>query len=186
LLFSFLSPLYFLLSLWGVLPNLLSSNTSLKLLLMHYDILAIPFIYIAALKGVKIIKRKKSLAGVVLIASILTNALFSQYPIHKAFRIREFPIIPQDIIIDKLASLIPPSASVSTQDYISVNLIKRRRLYVFPVYYDKVDYILIAEKTHVWPLSNEEQKSYIEKINKNPDYKLFQKEGGYLLYKRKK
>lgn len=182
---AFLSPLWFLLSIWGILPNLLTSNIALKLLLMHYDVLAIPFIYIGAIEAIKKIKRKKIFIGIILLSSITANILFSRYPIQRAFGLRELKNNLDHKAINKLASFIPPTASVSTQDYISGDLVKRKKLYLFPVYYNKVDYIFIAEKIYVWPFSNEEQQAYIQKINNNPRYELFIKEDNYLLYRRK-
>ncbi|MEK9179538.1 MAG: DUF2079 domain-containing protein, partial [Patescibacteria group bacterium] len=71
--------------------------------------------------------------------------------------------------LDKVLEMIPRNASVSTQDYISGHLSSRRKLYLFPVYANKVDYVLLSGTSQSsWPLTEDEQKREMAKLK---DYK---------------
>lgn len=149
---------------------------------MHYDILAILFIYLGVIEGIKKIKRKKLVILILILTSVFGNILFNRYSPHHLLYLIKNGLSSKDNAIDYLVSLIPADVSVATQDYISGDLARRRKLYLFPVYYNKVDYILISKGEDVWPLSIIKQQNYIEELNNDKNYKLLTEKDNYLLY----
>ena len=85
-------------------------------------------------------------------------------------------------------SLIPDNASVSSQDQFVSHLSRRSELYLFPIYYDKVDYILVMEKKmgmfSTGYVSQELQDKYISKLRNDGNHKIIFNENGLLLFKK--
>ena len=89
---------------------------------------------------------------------------------------------------NKAISLIPERASVSTQDEFVNHLSQRSELYLFPILYDKVDYILVMSETQgmfsTGYFPQELQDIFIDKLYNNGNHELIFAENGLLLFKR--
>lgn len=94
----------------------------------------------------------------------------------------------QLISVEKALSLIPPDASVSSQDEFVNHLSRRAELYLFPILYDKVDYVLVmSEATGMFGtgyVPQEMQEKYISKLKNDGNHKIIFNENGLLLFKK--
>jgi len=182
--FVVLSPFNFLVSLSGISQNLISSSNLLKSAAFHYESSSIPFIYYAAIMGSKKIFKIKFLSFLIII--ILTLISYKKFVSNKLSPTYFFQNIYtlQDKKLDEIIKKIPINASVSTQDYISGHLSHRQELYLFPVYFDKVNYILINNNDFTWPVKYQTQQEYIKKIISNPRYKIVYKDRDFILFNR--
>jgi len=164
---ALLSPLTLLSALVALAQNLLSSSSLLKTHLLHYESGFVPFAYLAAILGASkiMVHRKLLYLGLLVMALSVSFGykLFTPLKLNPSLILYESKNFKNDEI-DKLTSQIPQSSSVSTQDYLSAKLASRPRLYMFPVYADQVDYVLIAKTSDVWPLKVEEQNMYLAKL----------------------
>jgi len=90
--------------------------------------------------------------------------------------------------LDKAISIIPEDSSVSTQDYIVSHLSKRSELYLFPVFYDKADYVLVKEvphgKFHFGWIKPEMQQKYISILKNSDEHQIILNEHGLLLFQK--
>lgn len=89
---------------------------------------------------------------------------------------------------NKAIDMIPNESSVSSQDNFVAHLSKRSSLYLFPLYYNTTDYVLIMEKTEGWfstgYLPQELQEKYISRLNNDGNHEIIFKENGLLLFKK--
>lgn len=85
-------------------------------------------------------------------------------------------------------SMIPDDASVSSQDNFVSHLSKRSELYLFPLHYDKVDYILVMEKTQgiftTGYVPQEMQEKYINLLKNDGKHEIIFNSDGLLLIKK--
>lgn len=85
-------------------------------------------------------------------------------------------------------SLIPENASVSSQDAFVSHLSTRSELYLFPIYYDKVEYVLVVEKGmdgfSTAYLSQELHDKYVSKLKNEGNHKIIFNENDILLFKK--
>lgn len=183
----FLSPITFIFSLSGLASNLLSQASILKAQLMHYESLAIPFLYFSLILGVKRLinqpkPKRKKLYTRASIFIILVSFLFGFYKF-TLVRINQPVIYEQsNKDLDTLVSLVPENRSISTQDYISGHLTNRQELYLFPVCFEKADYVLVSTKRS-WPLSSEDNNYYLNKLLNNKNRKVT-KAGDFVLIEK--
>jgi uncharacterized membrane protein len=88
----------------------------------------------------------------------------------------------------KAISLIPDNASVSSQDNFVYHLSKRSSLYLFPLYYDQADYILVMEKSEgmftTGYVPQEMQDKYISLLKNDHKHKIILQENDVLLFKK--
>jgi len=94
----------------------------------------------------------------------------------------------QFLSINKAISMIPENTSVSTQDNFVSHLSKRKELYLFPFYYDQVDYVLVMEKVYrvfdTGYVPQELQEKYISFLKNDDRYEIIFNENHLLLFKR--
>lgn len=184
------SPTTVLVSLSALATNLLSGAAILKSQMMHYESLAIPFLYYTLLLGINNIllfipsKQKATLYTCTILVIIFS---FLGYRKFTSTRINYHVLTqnlyqPLDKDIDELISSIPTNASVSTQDYLSGHLSNRQELYLFPVYFQKVDYVLVST-IRTWPLTQEENDKYIKQLTDKNHQIIAQKNNLVLIQK---
>lgn len=109
---------------------------------------------------------------------------FEPYGPHVTFDLYE----EEFLIVNKAISMIPENASVSSQDNFVSHLSKRKELYLFPIYYDQVDYVLVMEKAHgffsLGFVQQEQQDKYISFLKNDNRYEIIFNENHLLLFKR--
>ncbi len=90
--------------------------------------------------------------------------------------------------VKKAISMIPNNASISSQDEFVDHLSRRSSLYLFPIYYDKVDYVLVMERASgmfsTGYVPQEMQEKYISILKNEHKHEIILNENGLLLFKR--
>lgn len=168
------APLALLTSILTLTPNLISSASILKSLFMHYEAVSVPYLYYALILGILFIIEHIRIKKYILIP-ILTMIIMATTAIQYKFitSVRFSPTCvwscrfytALDAEKDQVIAIIPPTATVSTQDYLSGHLADRRGLYLFPIYYDLVDYVVISKGDESWPLSLDDHLGYLTSLS---------------------
>lgn len=186
-----------------LLANLLADNPSQRLMWGHYSASILPLLYYAAIWGAarlrNIVENRWSWpsrvssrwapARVALVAAVIPlllffNAQFSLWPVTSKLKWDNYQSPMNMGALQRAMALIPDGASVSTVDSISTHVANRRELYLFPVYADRVDYIILPRTGKIWPLTQQQQDKYLaELIGQGNDRVIFD-EGGYLVLRR--
>ena len=130
-----LDPKSFLLTLPGFLEQLLSNRSRQHLLLFHYSALLIPFLFFAALQGLRRLLRlpvfstnRRSIQLLLIGLALLTAAGFGPLGLFGELR-RELQWDIMDTKREQLSRKVPPGASVvATFEFLS-HLSSRRHLY---------------------------------------------------------
>ncbi|HXJ82034.1 MAG TPA: DUF2079 domain-containing protein [Candidatus Methylomirabilis sp.] len=148
-------PLYGAWDLVGALPalaeNLLSSDPVLYNHRTQYQAFVLPFLVLAAVGGYGRLMargRGRIAAAFLAIAFALSLALASPAMNDLAVA-RWWPDAEQRAAYAVLAR-IPPAASVAAQDRYVAHLSLRSLVTVFPVELDRVDYVVLNERTYPW------------------------------------
>jgi|GEM_PF-5599694 len=187
---SLMSPIVLVLGSLSLLPNLMSSATILKGMTMHYEAVAIPFLYLALILGARfLITRMRThylytvLILLIIIPSLIQYRLFT----NKVFSLRCawncHLYTPRDVEVDQMLPLIPENKSVSTQDYLTAHLSNREQLYLFPVYYQKVEYLPLSKGDEVWPLDPAKHLELLNELRASPNYSIIFESDHYILFK---
>ncbi|MEK7527712.1 MAG: DUF2079 domain-containing protein [Patescibacteria group bacterium] len=178
------SPASFLVAIASLTTNLISSSSPLKSQLMHYESIAVPFLFFSLVLGIKFFHRLPKIVPIL----ILTAFTLFGYKKFTSLRLNPHLIFfheytSLDQKIDQIITLIPPNTSVTTQDYLSGHLTNRRFLYLFPVYSEKSDYVFIANKQSTWPLSTEEHHQIISQLLATKNFQTVFQDNDFYLFK---
>jgi len=185
---SFLSPAI-LFTATPSLIEILYSKFMLYSIVFWYQAILIPAIFVSCIFSVKKIVVQKGdtgrwtgtrIYGVILLCSIISFLVFTPSPLSPNSIYREdYTITPHDQILDHVVSIIPPKASVATQNDIGSHLAHRFDLYID--YQPGVEYILIDRTT--LPLWEKHEPNLLKYLDK---YSLTYSDDGVELYKLKK
>ncbi len=191
--FALGSPAMLLVASTALAQNILSSSLGLKTGQMHYESGSVPFLFYAVILGISLVLKKAKHAKInaatlvcFLVLAIMTAVSYKQWTSHRLnpTLLKTTLYSSRDKEMDSLVQLIPANASVSTQDYLSAHLAGREGLYQFPIYYDRVDYLLLAKDDGVWPLTVGDQQAYLADLRKNPGHTLVGETTNFILFKR--
>lgn len=191
--FFIFAPLISLVGVSALSANLLSTDLLLKSTVMHYEALSIPFLIYAVILGTsnffkisKNILKKNTpwMAGILLILFTYIGYKKLTSPKFNYHLILQSVYTQTDKELDDIIKLIPENAPVSTQDYISGSLSNRQNLYLFPVYYYQVKYLLLGKNQNYWPLSEKEQLTLINEIKNNKGYVVDKETDNFILLKK--
>ncbi|MDP4009649.1 MAG: DUF2079 domain-containing protein [Candidatus Shapirobacteria bacterium] len=191
--FFFFAPLITLVGLSALSANLLSTDLLLKSTTMHYESLSIPFFIYAVILGInnfsKISKKIFNINYNFIILFIVVIFMYTGYKKFTSPKLNFHLLLqsfytPLDREMDDMIKLIPENSPVSTQDYISGHLTNRQNLYIFPVYYDKVKYLLLGKDNNYWPLTEKEQFGYIHQFKNNKEYRILKETSNFILFSK--
>lgn len=191
---ALLAPPALLTGIFTLTPNLVSSAGLLKSLAMHYDAVSLPYLYYALILGLSWILMKISnqcrlrtslILGVIILITIsvqyqlLTSRRFSPRCVWSC---QMYSALDHEK--DLVVNTLPKSGSVSTQDYFSGHFTNRAGLYLFPVYYDRADYVVVSKGDEIWPLTSADHLHYLKILNNSPSHKLLRETAHYLIYQK--
>ena len=164
-----------------ILANLLANSSSQRLMWGHYSASVLPLLYCAAIWGAARLEawaRNHSvwpyrgstrrlmpwLAAPMIALLLLMNARFSLWPVTGRLKWDSYQPPPNVETLQRAMALIPSAAAVSTVDSISTHMANRREIYLFPVYADRVDYVIVPRRGRIWPLTQEQHDSYLNRL----------------------
>lgn len=194
---SLLSPEIFLLALPTFVINFfggywwLDQPTSF---LKHYTAPAIPFVMISGIWGanrlvgwlenISRIRRVRLTAALSSLVAILSLSLHYSYglsPLSKGFIAPE--VTTHDRLVNELAKLIPPDASLTTTYQLTPHLSQRRVIYQWPEGQD-TEYVFIDTKPTDIPLLANDLHALVQDLLENKGFGILASRDGYILLKR--
>ncbi len=179
---SVLAPLALIFALPDFFINIFSNNENLKSLTFHYAAAIIPFIYISAIYGVKVLhlrmnKSAFKLIGIYFLASSVVATFFlGTLPgsLHSSIEIYNNSLANRDKI-EKYLSQIPARLSVSASNNLGSHLSHRENIYTIPSGVESADVVVFLLNDEFAQPSLKEQKSMAQMLKNNPSYtELFQ------------
>lgn len=189
--FALLSPVMLLVAFSSLAQNILSSSLGLKTQQMHYESGSVAFLFYALILGMSFFltatRIGKSRYGIYICLVMLLVTVGASYKRFTSPRLNPTLLTislysERDKEMDSLIRLIPDTASVSTQDYLSGHLASRVELYQFPIYADRVDYLLLSKGDATWPLTPEEHGNRL--ISLRSSHEIVDENSGFILLRR--
>ncbi|MDO8658706.1 MAG: DUF2079 domain-containing protein [Candidatus Levybacteria bacterium] len=182
---SLLSPFYLIFALPDLLINLLSSKSLLRELYYHYTATISPFIFIATIQTIALIRKKTTRVSsgffifYLLIASFVASYLYGPLPgsIRQDVEMYTKRIPNQEFIRRYLAN-IPEKYSIASTNNVGSHISERRRVFVLPSGIDKADIVIFLR-------IRSEEKLLVQKIKKDLSYDLAVEKGEFLVFKKK-
>lgn len=170
--------------------NLLSNYQPMLTISYQYTAVITPLLFIALIYFFIFIKNKFPklipFFAIYLLAFTLTGSylygplFFSKRPNNDVFTQKFTQIIP----LDKINSLIPPSASLSVTNNLGAHFANHKYLYAFPAKYNTTDYALIFLEDSFETIKTDKMLIYIDELNKSPNYKLIFQDKKLFLFKK--
>jgi uncharacterized membrane protein len=190
--FSLLSPIQLLISLPEVAINLLSNSWNMRNIIFHYTAVIQPFVFIAAIYGVKKLIRlpRPPLSGVLAMTVLIFTILFSYFkgplPFSREQEIHPFKY-PQPAAKEVefwANTLKDDNLKISATGQVAPHFSSREYLYLFSDRYVLADYVVIRpdeiynypEKTVLIPV--------YQKLIKDAGFEKIYKSGNLEVYKK--
>ncbi len=187
---SLLSPILLIFALPDLLINLLSNNPQLHQIYYQYSATITPFIFIAAIFGVKnLITRFPKLSifstFYILLSTFYCAYSFGPLPFAKNPNIDMFtkPQKNKDAI-ESFISTIPSKYSVAVTNSVGSHLAHRQKIFNLPVGIDKADFILFLLDDHFAQPSLNEQEKMVEKAGGDKNYVEVLKIDNFIVFKK--
>ncbi|MER3397720.1 MAG: hypothetical protein C4316_04145 [Chloroflexota bacterium] len=153
----------------------------------QYSAVVIPWLVAAAGAGAaRLFSRRVSrgaVLGLLLGASLGAYLAYGPGPLGGRFEPQQFTLGPHVEVGRQILELIPPGAAVSAQSDLVPHLANRENLYTFPNIFG-ADYIVVDTKGSPWPLKGAEFQRFLERIDRNPAWRLVAARDGYRIYHR--
>ncbi len=170
-----------------ILPNLFllfsTNNTMMYGMTNYYGLVVTPFLFYAAILGIKNISEKLKLRNITIYLVTLMLAvnaansryvkLFIENPMKKSDRYNT---------VESIINNIPPKTSVAAQSNLVGHVSPRENRFFFPQNLDKVKYILLDLKGNKWPLNEEEYVQKIDSLKANANYRIEIEKDDFLLF----
>jgi len=182
---SLLSPVFLLFTIPDLLINLLSSKQLFRELYYQYTANISPFIFIAAIQSIALIKKKiPSMPSALfifylLIASLSTAYLYGPLPgaVKQDVEMFTKPIKNQEFISQYLAG-IPEKYSIAATNNVGSHVSQREKIYVLPSGIDTADMVIFLR-------IGSEEKPLVQKMKNNPNYELTLEKGEFIVFEKK-
>ena len=186
-LLPLLGPEVLVLSLPSFGYLLLSNYREQYELANQYSAVVIPWLVGAAGAGIARLLswrvRPAVLLGLLLGAAVGAYLAYGPGPFGGRFRPEEFALNAHVQVGRELLRLIPRHASVSAQSDLVPHLTDREHLYTFPNLFG-ADYIIVDTTASPWPFKPEEFRRFLDRIDRNPAWRLLTARDGYRIYRR--
>ncbi|MFQ5405846.1 MAG: DUF2079 domain-containing protein [Candidatus Micrarchaeia archaeon] len=193
----------------NLFQNLLRNNAAQQIMWGQYNSGVLPGLFIAAVLGLKNILSAfrwaltelkvtlffNKVLGFLLAGILIASMLFAttSYSLFPLFSLLDkpallgasfFSVSPDDVASENLLAQIPHDASVSVYDNALPHVAQRKELYMFPVNYDRVDYVVMGTGVE-WYLTPEQHEFFVSKLNTS-NYSLFGASNRLVVFKRNK
>lgn len=184
-------PLFLLFALPDFSIALLSNNSQLRQIYYHYTAAITPFLFIAAIFGVRNVKKWYPKTYPFTIYYLLFATLYAAYafgplPGAKNPSIVMFTDPPKNKeVITKYLSTIEQSKSVAATNNLGANLTHREKLYTIPTGMYEADIIIFLLNDSSAQPSLSAQIAMSEELKKKPDYKLIFEKDDFVVFEKK-
>ena len=121
--------------------------------------------------------------GLLLGASLGAYLAYDPGPLGGRFQPEQFVVGPHVEAGREVLGLIPPGAAVSAQSDLVPHLANREHIYTFPNIFG-ADYIVVDTRGSPWPFKPEEFRRFLDRIDRNPAWRLVAARDGYRVYRR--
>jgi uncharacterized membrane protein len=202
-LFYLLSPLLFIplaslevlvIALPEIAINFLSNNAHMRNISLHYTDVIIPFVFLAAIFGLKkILKFKphlleKKLAWGLLISTLISAYCFGPLPgaknqdlyplLFPRYEVKAFEYWKERLKDERLV--------ISASDYLGAHFTNRRYFYIFSDRYMLSDYVILRIEDLKNHYRQEEQLELYKKLQSDKQFRLIFSQDGLEVYKKVK
>lgn len=182
---SLLSPLTLLLAIPDLLINLLSNRQLFRELYYHYTAAISPFIFIAAIQSIALIKKKiPSISPNLFIFYLLINSFYAAYlygPLPGAVR-QDVEMYTKQVkdreFISKYLAGILKKYSIAATNNVGSHVSQREKISVLPRGIESADIVIFLG-------IGSGEKIMIQKLKNNPSYKLAVERGEFFVFKKK-
>lgn len=189
---SFLAPLVLLFTAPDLGISLLSSNANLYQIYYQYTAAITPFLFIAALYGVRLVRRvlpflsPKVLIVYLLYTSIMAAYSYGPLPIAQnpslAMFTRQLPYRQE---IQETLNSIPQEYTVAASNNLGAHLSHREYIYTLPIGIYQADVVTILLGDVFAQPSPETQRALAEQLKQDPDYRLVKEKDQFFVFIKK-
>jgi uncharacterized membrane protein len=188
---SILSPLYLLFALPDLLINLLSSNNNFHQIYYQYTATITPFLFIAAIFGVRLLRYfLPRISTTIILIYLFVMSVYGAY----LYGPLPFAKDPNDAMflsprrnsqaIEMFLRQLPSDAIVAANNQVGSHLSNRQIIYTIPESLDKAEYILYLLSDSTASPSPQENRYQAERMLNNPNYILLYRDGDFLALKK--
>jgi len=189
---SFFYPLTLIFTLPDFFINLLSNNSQLRETYYQYTATITPFIFISAIYGVHVLRKRfsqlplKFFTWYLLITAILGAYFIGPLPGSKNPSISMFTKqLSQKETIENFLDSIPSKFSIAATNNLGSHLSRRQKIFTIPVGIDKADIIVFLLND---PFAQPSLKAQIEtakKMKKDKNYIQVFKQGDFIVFEKR-
>lgn len=187
-----LSPLILVFAVPDLTINLLSNNAQLHQIYYQYTSTITPFLFIASIFSVVLLKKYFPKLGTgffivyLITATLLSAYFFGPLPGSKRPNIDMFSKqLTNRKVIEEFIDKIPERYSIAATNNLGSHLSRRQLIYTIPVGIDKADIILFLLNDATAQPSLEAQKEMAKKMEKDKNYILVFKNGDFVVFQKK-
>lgn len=187
-----LAPLFLIFALPDLTINLLSGRPQLYQIYYQYTAAITPFLFVASVYGLRIIRKKLPRISISVLVIYLTAwGLYSAYAFGPLPGSRESNLDmltkPQQNKkqIDSLLLSIPESASVAASNGLGSHLSHRRYIFTLPYGYAEADYILFEKSDPHQSPSKEHHLQLLTSLRQNDQYILIYDDGNVTAFRKR-
>jgi len=189
---SLFYPMILVFSLPDFFINLLSNNSQLREIYYQYTAAITPFIFISAIYGVSILKKRFSQLSIkfftwyLLIAAILGAYYIGPLPGSKNPNISMFTKqLPQKETIEKFLDSIPSKFSIAATNNLGSHLSRRQKIFTIPIGIDKADIIVFLLNDSFAQPSLKAQIEIAKKMKKDKNYIQVFRQGNFIVFEKR-
>ncbi|MDP3941330.1 MAG: DUF2079 domain-containing protein [bacterium] len=188
---SVFSPLYLFFALPDLLINLLSKNANFQQIYYQYTATITPFLYIAGIYGVRLIRYfSPKISLTILSLYLLVMAVYGAYlygplPFSKNPNLAMFiRPRPNSVTIESFLQTIPQDAVIAANNQLGSHLSERRVIHTLPVGLDQSTYVLFLLSDSTATPSMQANRDMADRMRNDPNYILLFEDGDFLAFKK--
>ncbi len=166
--------------------DLLSSNPSLHQIYYQYSATVTPFIFISAIYGAYLLRKKipeisyRGIAAFVLILTLVSAYRYGPLFFAKKPQTEMFTKpLENRAEVDKYIDSIPDSFSISSTNNLGSHLSHRENIYTIPQGMDRADIVMFLMRG-----ASDQEKRTLNQIQNDPDYKLIKQDQTFYVFKK--
>ena len=171
--------------------NLLSNNSQLRQIYYQYTAIITPFIFVSAIYGVSVLRKRfsqlslKFFTWYLLIAAILGAYYIGPLPFAKNPSINMFTHqLPERKIINEFLEGISPQFSIAATNNLGSHLSHRQKIFTIPVGIDKADIVTFLLNDPFAQPSLKTQMEIASKMKEDKNYIKIFEEGDFIVFKK--